>query len=184
MAVTHPYPRLARRAVTTHLARGPLTEALWADLAEIPELLTTRQAAFVSIKTSRGELRGCIGTIAPAQPSLAWEIALNAISAAVHDPRFSPLTADELPGVVFSVDVLSPPEIIKGPEQLDPARYGVIVSRGGRRGLLLPALEGVDTVEEQLAIAARKAGLDSPTDLKLERFTVTRFPEGEVHDPH
>ncbi len=176
---SHPYPALARLAVEKHLAGFELTDSLAAEIAADAALWSPRQACFVTIKNDDGALRGCIGTILPVQTSLAREIMANAISAATRDPRFPPLSKAELAGVSFSVDVLSPPEKITGPDQLDPARWGVIVSRGGQRGLLLPDLEGVDTVERQLSIAAQKAGLRSLEGVSLERFSVTRYPEQE-----
>jgi AMMECR1 domain-containing protein len=74
----------------------------------------------------------------------------------------------------LSVDILGPAEPSTRSE-LDPKRYGVIVSRGGRRGLLLPDLEGVDTVEEQLSIALQKAGIKPDEDYQIERFEVIRY---------
>lgn len=137
------------------------------------ELLHTRAGAFVSLKIA-GELRGCIGTIAAVQASLAEEIIHNAISASTQDPRFPPVTETELPLLEYSVDVLGAAEKIESPSQLDVKRYGVIVTKGYRRGLLLPNLEGVDTVEMQLAIAARKGGIDLSENPELERFEVVR----------
>lgn len=133
-----------------------------------------RAAVFVSIKRG-GELRGCIGTTAPTQRTLSQEIVQNAIGAAVADPRFSPIGADELPQLTYSVDILSPPESIEGPEDLDPARYGVIVTSGRRSGLLLPDLEGVEAVSQQVAIASRKAGIREGEPLRLQRFEVVRY---------
>jgi AmmeMemoRadiSam system protein A len=129
----------------------------------------------VSLKVD-GALRGCIGTIAPTWPSLAEEICANAISAAARDPRFDPVRPDELGDLVYDVDVLGEPELVAGIDELDPRRYGVIVScADGRRGLLLPDLDGVDTVEEQVEIAARKGGIDLFGDAyRLERFEVVR----------
>ena len=177
-AMTHPYPLLARRTVETYLDSREPADELWADLAGgQPDLATLRRGCFVSIKTLTGDLRGCIGTIAPVRDSLAHEIMANAVSAATRDPRFRPMAASELAGVKFSVDVLSPPEKITGLDDLDPARWGVIVSRGHQRGLLLPDLEGVDTVEKQVSIAAQKAGLDRLDGVTLERFSVDRHPE-------
>ncbi len=125
--------------------------------AELQELKNQRAAAFVSIKQD-GRLRGCIGTILPAYKNLAEEIAHNALAAGLRDPRFPAVTAAELETLEYSVDVLGTPESCSR-EELDPHRYGVIVSDKGRRGLLLPDLEGVDTVDEQLHIALQKAGL-------------------------
>ncbi|MFY9133731.1 MAG: AmmeMemoRadiSam system protein A, partial [Bacillota bacterium] len=123
----------------------------------------------------RGQLRGCIGTTEPTRRNIAEEIIFNAIAAAVRDPRFEPVAPHELDDIVYSVDVLSPPEPVSGPEELDPQRYGVIVRNGGRVGLLLPNLEGINTVEEQISIARRKAGIGLNAPVELERFEVTRY---------
>ncbi|MCI8371945.1 MAG: AmmeMemoRadiSam system protein A [Lachnospiraceae bacterium] len=120
------------------------------------------------------QLRGCIGTIAAVQDSIAEEIIENAISASQRDPRFEPIVEDELERLVISVDVLGEPERITSAAELDVKRYGVIVTKGHRRGLLLPNLDGVDTVEEQVAIARSKAGIGEEEDVELERFEVVR----------
>jgi len=129
---------------------------------------------FVSLK-KKGNLRGCIGTFIPTQENIAQEIIKNAISAAVDDPRFSPVTISELGDLTISVDVLSPPEEISDISELDPKKYGVIVSSGYKKGLLLPDLEGVDTAEEQVDIARRKAGIYPDEKVKLYRFEVKRY---------
>lgn len=174
-----PWVRLARFSLERFVRDGKRVDPardLPSNLAAaLPsELFSTRSGAFVSLKKD-GHLRGCIGTIVPTCDSLAEEICANAISAGCRDPRFNPVEAAELDELVYDVDVLSEPEDIAGPEELDPKRYGVIVSCGGRRGLLLPDLDGVDTVEEQVRIAAQKGGID-PTepDVTYQRFTVTR----------
>ena len=137
-------------------------------------LLHRRAGTFVSIHKN-GRLRGCIGTIAPTCSCIAEEIAQNAVSASTRDPRFLPITADELESLEISVDVLGETEKIESPDQLDVKRYGVIVTKGRRRGLLLPNLDGVDTVEEQISIALQKAGLDpDEKNYELERFEVVR----------
>jgi AmmeMemoRadiSam system protein A len=136
-------------------------------------LFGERHGAFVSLHLD-GALRGCIGTIVPTQPSLAEEIVHNAIQAATADPRFSPLRPDELDRLEISVDVLQAPEPADL-EDLDPSAYGVIVSCGYRRGLLLPDLEGVDTVEDQVSIACQKAGIGPHETVQLERFCVDRY---------
>lgn len=169
--------KLARETVKRLLENHPLPEdgneivssALWAE----------RKACFVSIKTKDGNLRGCIGTLLPIQESLDKEIISNSVSASTHDPRFPPMTKSELNNAVFSVDVLSEPEKIESITQLNPQIYGVIVSKGYRHGVLLPDLEGVDTAEQQVQIAAMKAGLYDIDGIKLERFTVTRYKENE-----
>ena len=140
-----------------------------------PELLQRRAGCFVSLKID-GELRGCIGTILPTRSSLAEEICANVVSAGRRDSRFSPVQADELDELVYDVDVLTEPEPIASEAELDVRRYGVIVSTAdGRRGLLLPDLDGVDTVDEQVRIAAQKGGIDLfGDDYRLERFQVER----------
>ena len=138
------------------------------------ELRHRRAGAFVSIHKD-GRLRGCIGTIAPTCSCIAREIAQNALSASLRDPRFSPIRPSELDSLEITVDVLGETEKISSPDQLDVKRYGVIVTKGRRRGLLLPNLDGVDTVEEQISIALQKAGLDTDEeDDELERFEVVR----------
>lgn len=141
-------------------------------------LLGERAACFVSLKTRSGDLRGCIGTIEPAKQNLAEELVANAISAATRDPRFVPVASHELQDLVYSVDVLEAPEPATFAD-LDPATYGVIVEdeAGLARGLLLPAIEGVDTARKQVDIAARKAGIPPATPLKFQRFKVTRYRE-------
>lgn len=162
--------KLALAAIRAYLTRREVL-SVPADTPE--ELLGNRAGVFVSLK-KRGQLRGCIGTIEPSQPTVADEIIANAISAAVHDPRFPPVREDELDDLDCSVDVLAPAEECMI-EDLDPVRYGVIVESGARRGLLLPDLEGVDTVEEQVGIARRKAFIDPYDPIKLYRFEVIRY---------
>ena len=137
------------------------------------ELTGSRAGAFVSIH-KQGRLRGCIGTIAPTRKCLAEEIIRNAVSAAARDPRFDPIRPDELKWLEISVDVLGAPEDVASEAELDVKRYGVIVTRGGRRGLLLPDLDGVDTVEQQVAIARQKAGIGPDEPVGLQRFEVVR----------
>ena len=163
-----PFVRLARQTVENHL----LAQGISAEL-KIEEG-KEQAGAFVSIK-KHGQLRGCIGTIFPTQPSFAEEIKHNAIAAAFQDPRFDPVQAWELPDLVYSVDLIKTPEPIAGPEALDPQKYGVIVRERGKIGLLLPMLEGIETVEEQVRIAKRKAGIDLDAKVELERFEVIRY---------
>jgi AmmeMemoRadiSam system protein A len=175
---THPYARLARETVSAHLrGSAPPSARDIGALSPDAALWTPRKACFVSIKNTNGSLRGCIGTFLPTQPGLAGEIMANAIAAATRDPRFPSLRPDELDKVFFSVDVLSAPELVREGMELNPAVYGVIVRKGERRGLLLPDLPGVDSVEKQLAIAAAKGGIDSLEGAQISRFTVERYPE-------
>lgn len=140
---------------------------------EPEELYCRRAGAFVSLKED-GKLRGCIGTISAVRSCLAEEIVYNAVSACSEDPRFSPVEPWEVDRLTITVDVLGEAEPVASPNELDVARYGVIVTKGGRRGLLLPNLEGVDTVEQQIAIARQKAGIKEHEKVELERFEVVR----------
>ncbi len=142
--------------------------------SDLSSELAARAGVFVSLK-KMGTLRGCIGTFEPTADTIAEEVIKNAISAATQDPRFHALEEDELTELEYSVDVLSPPEKITSIKDLDPKKYGIIVIQGGRRGLLLPDLEGVDTVEEQLRITKMKAGIWTDKNLEIFRFTVTRY---------
>ena len=164
------YVRLARSSVEAWVLRRERISAP-KDLPQ--EMLSRRAGAFVSLHKG-GSLRGCIGTISATQRNVAEEIIQNAISACSRDPRFSPVTAAELKSLEISVDVLGEPEPISSPSQLDVKRYGVIVSHGLKRGLLLPDLEGVDTVEDQISIARRKGGIRESETYSLERFEVVR----------
>ncbi len=166
----HPLVQLARRAIKAYVAQGRKI----APPEALSPLMQQRAGAFVSLH-KKGALRGCIGTIEPTQPTLAHEIIANAISAASRDPRFAPVTRDELSDLEISVDVLEPAEPISSMEELDPKQYGVIVERGHRRGLLLPDLEGVDTPEQQVNIALRKAWISADEPYAMYRFRVTRY---------
>ena len=166
-----PWVKLARRSLETYVKTSQRLTSLPEDL---PTEMTTQQAgAFVSLHKN-GQLRGCIGTIAPTCENLAWEIVQNAISACSRDPRFSPVRPNELDELEYSVDVLGAPEPVDSPAALDPKTYGVIVSCGGRRGLLLPDLDGVNSVEAQLSIALQKGGIRENEPYKIERFKVVR----------
>lgn len=165
-----PYVKLARRSLETYLLEGrmlPVPEHL------PEELRKTRAGAFVSIH-KHGKLRGCIGTIEPVCGSLAEEIIRNAVSAATRDPRFDPVTRDELKWLEINVDVMGKPEGIASEDELDVKRYGVIVTCGHRRGLLLPDLEGVDTPRQQVSIALQKGGIRESERYRMERFEVVR----------
>ena len=167
-------PALARLAVETFVTSGVQLKTP----TEPAGILSTPGACFVSIKTRTGDLRGCIGTVEPSKQTLADEVIMNAISAATRDPRFPPVATDELPNLVYSVDLLAAPEPARF-EDLDPAVYGVIVEdeTGYARGLLLPDIPGVNTVAQQVEIAARKAGIAPGEKLRLSRFRVERFRE-------
>jgi AmmeMemoRadiSam system protein A/AmmeMemoRadiSam system protein B len=167
-------PALARQAIETFARTGSSIPTPLHPSA----LLSVQAACFVSIKTRAGALRGCVGTIEPVKQNLAEEIIANAINAATRDPRFSPVSAYELADLRYSVDVLGAP----GPADfadLDPKTYGVIVEdeSGGLRGLLLPDIPGIETAQQQVDIAARKAGIPPGAVMKLSRFRVNRYRE-------
>lgn len=173
------YVRLARAAIekfvkTRKWLKYPkdLPVELINDLPE--EASNDRAGCFVSVHKN-GMLRGCIGTISPIQDSIAEEIISNAISAVSRDPRFEMVREDELELLEINVDILGKPENIDGPEELDVKRYGVIVSCGSKKGLLLPDLEGIDTVSEQIEIAMRKGGISPSDNYRLQRFEVVRY---------
>lgn len=167
------YVKLARENLNHYFSHGKSIE----DISNLPkELLNERHGVFVSLKKF-GNLRGCIGTIAPTTGSVGEEIIRNSIEAAMSDPRFPEVSEDEMDDIDISVDVLMDSEPCNK-EDLDPKKYGVIVSLGMRRGLLLPDLEGVNTVDEQLQIACDKANIDFDDDYKIERFEVVRYKEG------
>jgi len=173
------YVKLARASIDKFVRTGmrlnirkELPEDLEKELPE--EAFKERAGAFVSVHKN-GMLRGCIGTIASVERCIAEEIVSNAISAVSKDPRFTPVRDDELDLLEINVDILGKPEYIDGPQYLDVKRYGVIVSCGSRRGLLLPDLEGVDTVEDQIDIAMRKGGISADEDYRLQRFEVVRY---------
>ncbi len=168
----HPLVALARRTIETYVRDGTVIRP---PASPVGEGLPAAAGAFVSLHF-HGNLRGCIGTIGPTRDTLNAEVVHNAIAAATEDPRFTAIHPSELADLEISVDVLGKPEPVADRVQLDPKRYGVIVERGPRRGLLLPDLDGVESVDQQISIAAQKAGL-SPRDpgLKLYRFEVVRY---------
>ena len=164
-----PLVRLARETVETFVKEGktPQPEELTPEMKQ-------RAGVFVSIH-KLGGLRGCIGTFEPIKQNVAEETIANAISSATRDPRFSAIAPDELENLSYSVDVLTAPEPVESQDQLDPRKYGVIVEAGFRRGLLLPDLEGVDTVDYQIDICRQKAGIAPDEPIKLYRFEVKRY---------
>jgi len=165
------YVKLARETIENYIKQGKI---ITPTLGLPEEMINQKAGVFVSLKKF-GDLRGCIGTFMPTQENIAQEIIKNAISVAVDDPRFSPVNVSELEDLSISVDVLSAPEEVKDISQLDPKKYGVIVSSGYKKGLLLPDLEGVNAVEYQIDIAKRKAGIYPGEKVKLYRFEVKRF---------
>jgi AmmeMemoRadiSam system protein A len=172
MTDIHPLVQLAKHTIETYVRHGKTIQ----QPTDLRPEMRKRAGTFVSIH-KHGMLRGCIGTIEPTQANVAQEVIQNAISASTRDPRFPPIVPEELADLDIKVDVLGEPEPVDGLEELDPKRYGVIVqsARDWRRGLLLPDLEGVDTVEYQVDIARRKAGIRPDEPIELYRFEVVRY---------
>ncbi len=171
------YVRLARKSLESIIRDKKELELSPSELESLPkELLEKRAGVFVSLK-KQGRLRGCIGTILPTQDTIAAEIIKNAVSAGLSDFRFEPVTVEELPELLISVDVLGEPETIQSMEQLDEKKYGVIVTEGTKGGLLLPNLENVTSVQQQVEIALQKAGIEKKPDesgFTMQRFEVVR----------
>jgi len=166
----HPIAELAKMSVEAYVRE----EKTIAPPEPLPPEMAVQSGVFVCLKKG-GELRGCIGTYLPSCASIAAEVITNAISAATKDPRFGPVTEDELESLSYTVDVLTCPEKVGDVKALDPRKYGVIVANGFRRGLLLPDLEGVDTVEEQVRITKMKAGILPHENVEIYRFEVIRY---------
>jgi len=168
----NPYLKLAQQTVIEYFNNKERLKTP-TDLPE--EMLNKKGGVFVTLY-NQDKLRGCIGTFLPTEDNLAEEIISNALSASTKDNRFSPITKEELPELKYEVSILSEPELIKGLEELDVKRYGIIVKAGYKTGLLLPDLKGVETVTEQIAIASQKAGIN-PANEKIEiyKFTTTKY---------
>lgn len=181
-AQLHEAPSLARSVIENgvRFGRNKALEAA-SEYEGLPEL-RDRAACFVTLKThsgpgTEGRLRGCIGTILPTCRTLLEEITENALSASMRDPRFPPVSSEELEDISVSVDILSSPERVDSTNSLDPKSFGVIVEKDGLRGVLLPNLDGVDSIDQQLEIAAQKAGIRSLAEAKISRFSVNRIAE-------
>ena len=167
------YTELAKKTIDHYLHKGDILEVP-TDLP--PEMLQDKAGVFVTLHKKDGDLRGCIGTFQPTQENIAKEIIQNAVSSAIRDPRFPSLTKEELNEIDINVDVLTAPEPTKSPGELDVKKYGILVkTQDNRSGLLLPDIEGVDNVEQQIAIACRKGGIDPDFDqISLFKFKVIR----------
>jgi AmmeMemoRadiSam system protein A len=167
--IMHPIAKLARDTVESYISNGSTAKP-----EELISEMKEQAGVFVSIH-KHGQLRGCIGTFEAVEDNVAEEIMANAISSATRDPRFPQVQASELAELEYNVDILNKPEPVDGVDQLDPERYGVIVESGLKRGLLLPDLDGVDTVEKQIEICRMKAGIPFTAPITLYRFEVRRY---------
>lgn len=164
------YVRLARMSLEYYINNSKLiTRPKKLD----DDLINNKAGVFVTLHMD-GNLRGCIGTINPTTASIADEIIQNAVSSGTKDYRFSTVTKEELPRLEYSVDVLFKPEPIESKHQLDINKYGVIVRSGYKSGLLLPHIDGINSVDEQIDIARRKARIRDDEPYTLERFEVVR----------
>lgn len=170
---SHPLVRLAVAAIETFLSHQRIIEPPANLYAELPDALRPA-GVFVCLKR-QGRLRGCIGTTEPLYDTLAVEVIQNAIGAATRDPRFPTVHPSEMESLHISIDVLGPSEPAPDLAALDHRRYGIILRSGERRSVLLPDIEGIDSVAEQIAAAREKAGLGQHDPIELLRFEVTRY---------
>lgn len=166
----HPLVELAKKSVETYIKEKKVIDPPDNLSPELKE----KAGVFVCIK-KHGQLRGCIGTYSPCCDNVALETIRNAICAATKDPRFNIVSENELKDLEYSVDILSPPQKVKDLSELDPKRYGIILVSGNKKGLLLPDIEGVNTVEEQIRIVRMKASISPNEDVEIYKFDVKRY---------
>jgi len=169
---------IARRSIEAVLAgRRPELESFPLD-----DELRRPSGAFVTLHAKDGDLRGCIGSIQAVAP-LYQAVSSNAINAAFRDPRFFPVTPDELPELHVEISVMSPIEPVRDLDEIEVGRDGLIVSSGSRAGLLLPQVATEygwdrDTFLRQTCV---KAGLPPDSwrspDCRVERFSAEVFGE-------
>ena len=164
---------IARRAVECHIRGQPYAHPT------LPPPWDTPRPVFVTLRSTDGHLRGCIGHLRASRASLAAEIAADAVLAATKDKRFECVQASELSGLRYSISILTPAEAVRTLDELDATKYGVIVTHGTKRGVLLPDIPGVDTVEQQIRIARRKAQIEDHQKIGLSRFEVIHVPPHE-----
>ncbi len=183
-----PYISLAKMAVENYVKEKKVIETP-KDLPK--EFLEKKSGTFITIE-KEGQLRGCIGTYLATKENIAEEIISNAIAAATEDYRFGPIQEEELPYLSYAVYILNEPELVKSNQELNPKKYGIIVktmpiSSGSpdvifnghtvpKSGLLLPDLDGIDTVEQQISIACQKGGIDPKREkILIYKFTVEKY---------
>lgn len=165
----HPIVELARKAVEKYIRHKEIARP-----RKLTPEMKQKAGVFVSIH-KYGQIRGCIGTFQPARSNVAGEIVRNAINSAIRDHRFSPVTPEELPQLTYKVDILTKPEPVSSKSELDPGKYGILVEYRDKRGLILPNLEGVHSVDQQIEIASAKGGILPHEPVKLYRFEARRF---------
>ena len=167
---------LAKKAISHYLK----TKEKISPPPETPSsLLKEKAGVFVSIK-KKGKLRGCVGTFLPTKENIAKEVIESAILAGFFDDRFPPLTEEELNSLTFTVYILNEPSLIKEISELDPKKYGILVKSLSSKkiGLLLPDIEEIKTVNDQILIACQKAGID-PLN---EKFLIFKFTAKKYED--
>ncbi|MEZ4374993.1 MAG: AmmeMemoRadiSam system protein A [Polyangiaceae bacterium] len=165
-----------RGAKLTEIARQAIGAWLDGRQPDAVPPLKFEAAVFVTLRDASGNLRGCIGSLSPLTPDVTAETQRSAVLAASRDPRFPPLTRGEFLQLSIEVSVLGPPEAVVSAAELDPKRYGVVVrGAGGKRGVLLPEVPGVEDVATQVKIARQKAGLDPDEPVEVQRFGVEKF---------
>lgn len=168
----HPLVSLAKEAVEAYIQEGKI---ILVPKKFPQEFLNQKAGVFVTIE-KKGELRGCIGTYLPTKENIVKEVISNAITAATQDDRFGPVQKEELPDLSYTVYILSEPQPVKNFQELDPKKYGIIVKSGVKSGLLLPDLEGVETIEEQFFIACQKAGINPAHEpVAIYKFTAKKY---------
>ncbi|MCD4664915.1 MAG: AmmeMemoRadiSam system protein A [Bacteroidales bacterium] len=170
------YTKIALETIRHFLQVGNTKKLQIQNIPE--ELFTIRRGCFVSLHRLNGELRGCIGTIEPSHLNIYQEIIHNAVAASTRDTRFDSVTISELNEIELSVDVLTLPEKINSLDDLDIQIFGIIVSDNKyKRGILLPDIKGIESIDHQIQIAQKKAGLaETPIEnLSIYRFTSTRY---------
>lgn len=169
------YTNLAKATIEAYINNNEIIK----PPPDLPQKFLQKAGVFVSLHTLDGDLRGCIGTFLPTKDNIAQEIISNAISAATSDPRFPSITKKELKNLKYSVDILSSPVKENDVYKLDPKQYGILVKMNdGRSGLLLPNLEGINSIELQISIACQKASINWPEEKpQIFKFTVERHKE-------
>lgn len=166
---------LARRAVELYVTERRVLKFDSSNGSAFP---FKPSGVFVTLRTSDGHLRGCIGTLQPRHAAVEDEVIDRAIASAMRDSRFDPVEAHELPGLHYEVSVLHPPEPVENESELDPQIYGVIVEGPhGRAGVMLPNVPTLDTVEQQLRATRLKVGIPLDAPVRIQKFKVDKIEE-------
>lgn len=166
---------LAKKTVETYIESGKIIKA---EDNLIKEFSEKKAGVFITIEKNK-DLRGCIGTYLPTQDNIIEEVIQNAISASTEDYRFGSIQKQELPFLSYTVSILEKPELIKDRKELNPKEYGIIIKTLDyplKSALLLPDLEGVDTIEQQVSITCRKGEINpSKEKIIIYKFKVKKY---------